>query len=182
MTLLDGEEYMELLEYRRAEWEAAHPAREAAEAQIAQIKAEFPDANPQIKPKLPPLRPLLEWFILPGDEDLVDMAALERAVAPEPAPKRTPRPRVYRSAASLREERDRVQARMDAVAGRGDCGDVAAINISPSSSKPRIAAAGRRRFAQMDRDLEQYGQLAKRLASLNSRIASAEYREVRAAS
>jgi hypothetical protein len=160
MTLLTGNEYMELLVQRQREWFEAHQAE-----------------NRPWTLKAPPL---LEWFILPGDEDLVDMAALERTAEPEP--KRETRPRTYRSAASLREERDRVQARMDAVAGRGDCGDVAAINIAPSSSNRRIAAAGRRRFAQMDRDLEQYTKLRQHRDHLNGRIANAEAREARAAS
>lgn len=164
---MNGDEYMELLEQRRAAWEAAHPAREAAEAQIAQIKRDFPGANPQLKPNWTPLRPLLEWFIEPGDEDLVTL--------PEPEPKPKPRPRVYRSAASLREEREQVQAQIEAL--WEDDGDMAVVNLSPHAKSRAARNAGRRRMANLDREIDLGLRLSRRLQSLDARIASAEARE-----
>lgn len=170
MTLLTGDEYMQLLHQRRAEWEAAHPARVGGA--LDRIKREHPGANPQPRPGWSTARPLLEWFVRDGDEDLVDMSALES----EPQPKRVPRPRVYRSAASLRAERDRVQEQLDAVAG-DDSGDMAIVNLSPFSRSRAAAAAGRRRFAKLDRDLERYTRLKRRLERLDSRVDAAEARE-----
>lgn len=170
---LTGDEYMQLLEQRRAEWEAAHPAREAAEAEIARIKREFPNANPTLKPGWEPPVALLEWFVRPGDEDLVDLPE------DKPAPKPKREPRVYRSAASLIEERELLVDRRDAITA-DDGGDMAATNLSPSSRSRAARNAGRRRFAQLDRDLERVADLNRRIASLNSRIARAVAREARA--
>lgn len=164
---MNRDEYMELLEQRRAAWEAAHPAREAAEAQIAQIKRDFPGSKPQLKPKWTPLQPLLEWFIEPGDEDLVTF--------PEPEPKPKPRPRVYRSAASLREEREEVQAQIEAL--WEDDGDMAVVNLSPHAKSPAARNAGRRRMANLDREIDLGLRLSRRLQSLDARIAAAEARE-----
>lgn len=120
--------------------------------------------------------PLLEWFIRDGDERWVQLP--ETA----PAPKRERKPRVCRSAASLREERDRVQVKIDAIAGIGSDDDNAIVNLSPYSRSKAAASAGQRRFAQMDRDLVRFADLHKQLANLNSRIATAEAREERQAS
>ncbi|WP_026931194.1 hypothetical protein [Glycomyces tenuis] len=171
---LTGDEYMQLLEQRRSEWEAAHPAREAAEAEIARIKREFPGANPTLKPGWEPPRPLLEWFIRPGDEDLVDLPEKQTA------PKRAPKPRVYRSAASLIAERDELVERRDAIVA-DDGGDMAAVNLSPHSRSRAARNAGRRRFAQLDRDLERVAKLNRRIQALNFRITTAQAREKRAA-
>lgn len=116
--------------------------------------------------------PLLEWFIADDDEQFV--------VLPTPPEKPAPKPRQYRSAASLREERDGLLARMEQAAGRNDPGDLAATNLSPSSRSRAARNAGRRRFAQMDRDLETYAKLRRRLDVLNGRIARAEAREAAA--
>lgn len=168
---LTGDEYMELLVQRRAEWEAAH--RQDAEAEIERIKREFPGANPRLKSGWEPPPALLEWFVRPGDEDLVDLPESK------PAPKRTPKPRTYQSAASLREERDRLVSQRSAIVGGG--GDMAEVNLSPSSRSRAARNAGRRRFAKLDRDLERYTALSRRIDSLNFRIARAEAREERAA-
>lgn len=165
---LTGEQYMELLEERRTEWEAAH--QPDPEAEIERIKAEFPNARPKLKPGWVPPRPLLEWFVEPGDEDLVELPE------PKPAPKRTPKPRTYRSVQSLKEERDRLLARRAAIVA-DDGGDMAEVNLSPSSRSRAARNAGRRRFAQLDRDLERYTALTRRIEALNSRIARAEARE-----
>lgn len=120
------------------------------------------------------LRPLLEWFIRDGDEEFVQL--------PETAPaaKRERTPRTYRSAESLRAERDQVQARMNAITGSGP-DDPASVNLSPFSRSKAARTAGRRRFAKLDRDLERYTALSQRLAALSSRIINAEARERKAA-
>lgn len=170
---LTGEEYMALLEQRRAEWEAAHPAREAAEAEVERIKRAFPGANPVLKPGWSPPTALLEWFVRPGDEDLVDLPK------EQPAPKRERRPRVYQSAASLIAERDGLVARRDAIVA-DDGGDLAETNLSPSSRSRAARSAGRRRFAKLDRDLERVAKLSRRIEALNFRITTAQAREERA--
>jgi hypothetical protein len=114
--------------------------------------------------------PLLEWFIDDGDEQWVQL--------PQPEVRPVPKPRRYRSAASLREERDVLLRKMEAVAGRGDVGDGAAVNLSPSARSRSARVAGRRRFAQMDRDLT-YTRLRDRVNVLNGRIARAEAREAK---
>lgn len=172
---MTGDQYMELLEQRRAAYMAANPPRQIAEAAIERIKREFPHANPQLKPKWQPLEALLEWFIQPGDEDLVELPEKK------PAPKRQPKPRVYRSAASLREERDRLVARRVAIIAIDADGDMASTNLSPLSRSRAARNAGRRRFAQLDRDLERVANLNRRIRSLDFRINTAEAREKRAA-
>jgi hypothetical protein len=116
--------------------------------------------------------PLLEWFIRPGDERFVQLPS-ETA-----APKRERQPRAYRSAASLRAEHAEVQARMDAITGAGS-DDPAIVNLSPYSRSRAAARAGRRRFAQLDRDLERYTALRARLTRLENRIAMADARETK---
>lgn len=114
--------------------------------------------------------PLLEWFI--RDED-VEYVVLTESV---PTPKRKPKPRVYRSAASIREELERVTAQRDAIGG-SDIPDRAAANLSPFARSKAAARAGRRRFAQMDRDLEKFTRLTKRIDQLASQLINAEARE-----
>lgn len=127
--------------------------------------------NPQVT-----LPPLLEWFIREGDEAHVILPNHEAQ------PKRVRTPRVYRTAASLREERDRIQARMDQVAGTDPSGgDNAVVNLSPNSRSKAARTAGRRRFAQNDRALATFTALRKRRDALASQIARADAREARAA-
>lgn len=122
-----------------------------------------------------PLRypPLLEWFIQPGDE--------QHVILPEPTPaqERPRKSRTYRSAATIRADLAAVEARMVQVADRGTTGDRAAANLSPHSRSKAAASAGRRRFAQMDRDLQRYAALAKRRDALAGQLARAENREAR---
>jgi hypothetical protein len=150
---IDGEAYMQVLLDRQAAYEAAHPNRPGA---------------------LPRMRPLLEWFIQDGDEKWV--------ILPEHkfAPKRTPTPRTYRSAASIREELGALEARMARIAGSGP-DDPAAVNLSPFARSRAARNAGRRRFAQLDRDLERYTQLTTRRDQLTGQLRSAETREAKAA-
>ena len=172
---LTGDEYIALLERRRNAWEAANPPRAALEASIERIKRDFPGMNPVIRSDWEPWPALLTWFIEDGDEDLVDIPEQK------PQPKRKPKPRVYRSAASLREERDKLVAQRDAITADDEAPDRAIANLSPSARSKAARTAGRRRFAKLDRDLEKYANLSRRIASLNSRIINAEARERRAA-
>jgi hypothetical protein len=144
---IDAEDYMQVLLDRQAAWEAEHPSQGW-------------------------VRPLLEWFIEPGDEKWVRL--------PEPAPtaKRQPTPRVYRSAESIRAELADVEARMARVAGE-DCGDGAVVNLSPYSRSRAARNAGRRRFEKLDRDLERYSKLKARRDRLAAQLARAEAREAK---
>lgn len=116
--------------------------------------------------------PLLEWFVRAEDEPHV--------VIPEttPQPKRTPKPRVYRSAESIRAELNEVTTQLDSFSSN-DVPDRAAANLSPHARSKAAARAGRARFARMDRDLERYTALTQRRDHLASRLASAEARENR---
>lgn len=148
-TPMTGDQYMEVLAERQRTWERKH-------------------TTPDMRPRYPAL---LAWFILPGEELLV------RLPEPAPATRPTREPRRYRSAESLRQERDQLVQRMAAIAGTGDTPDRAAANLSPHSRSRAARTAGRRRFDQMDRALETYARLSWRLTALNGRIARAEARE-----
>jgi hypothetical protein len=145
---VNGDEYIAILLQRQAAWIARNHPR----------GTRFP--------------PLLEWFIQDGDEKWVQLPE----TTPAPPKKRTPR--VCRSAASLREERDKVQAKMDRIADSGS-DDPASVNLSPFSRSKPAARAGRRRFEKLDHDLERYTKLDARLTHLNHRINTAEAREAR---
>jgi hypothetical protein len=176
---VNGDEYMELLEQRRAEAEAAARARRAEQDQLERFRNAPLGVNPQITTQAWVQGPLLEHFVRPGDEDLLDLPD------PAPAPNREPHPRVYRSAASLREERDRLQARraahIDSDNGSPAHDAFAIVNVSTQSRNRAARASGRRRFAGLDRELKQYAALTRRIQSLDSRIAKAEAREARPA-
>lgn len=116
---------------------------------------------------------LYEWFILSGEEDLVRLP--EHVPAEKPA--RTPR--VYRSAASLHEERGKLLARMIQVAGTEGTPDRAAANLSPNARSRAARRAGQRRFAKMDRDLATFAALQRKVAVLDGKIARAEAREAK---
>lgn len=118
---------------------------------------------------------LLEWFILPGEEALVRLP--EHVPAEKPARK----PRVYRSAAELHEERGKLLARMITVAGTDDVPDRAAANLSPNARSRAARTAGRRRFDRMDRALEEFARLQRRVSVLDGQIARAQAREARQA-
>lgn len=136
---LTGDEYVQLLLHRQSEWLAANP--------------------PNTRGRLTSLPPLLEWFIRDGDEDLVEL--------PQPAPKPAPRPRTYRSAESLRADRDQLTARRDRIIFGGH-DDPAACNINT-----------RARWKQLDRDIAAVAALSRRIQRLDHRIVAAEHREQR---
>lgn len=155
-------------------FEPAQPITEPTDAEdymavLMQRQQAWKRAHPHAE-----LLPLLEWLTLPGEEDLVRLP--EHAPAEKPARK----PRVYRSAAELHEERGRLLARMITVAGTGDVPDRAAANLSPNARSRAARTAGRRRFARMDRALEEFARLRRRVTVLDGQIARAEAREARA--
>ena len=119
--------------------------------------------------------PLLpEHFIEDGDEKWVILPDAK------PAPKRQRTARRYRPAADIRAELADVEARMARIAGSGP-DDPAAVNLSPFARSRAARNAGRRRFAQLDRDLERYTKLAARRDTLAFALKSAEAREAKAA-
>ncbi|MEQ7847761.1 hypothetical protein [Nocardioides kribbensis] len=147
MSGMTGDEYMDLLLERQAEWERKHAG----------------------DPRRPWARPLLEWFIREGD-DLLFTPPEE-----QPQPKRATQSRVYRSAASLRAERDRLVTQRaplltPILTDRAAAGGVA---LGPKRTA--------RVQAQEDRRLQRYVSLTRRIEALETRIQRAEAREVRAA-
>lgn len=120
------------------------------------------------KPFRPKFPPLLEWFIRPGDEALVELPAEEL----QPKPVRKPRQRKPVDVEALKARREQLAAKRDRIAGH-DTGDRAAANLSTQSRHRAARTAGRRRFAQMDRDLEAFTRLTKQIEQLDSRIARA---------
>lgn len=142
---MSGDEYMDLLLQRQADWERDNRINEAR----------------------PWVRPLLEWFIRPGDEELFTPPA------ETPQPKREANPRVYRTAASLREERDRLAAQAEPLT-RPILSDRAAAGG---------VALGAKRTARVqkseDRRLQKYVALTRRIESLEHRIRLAEAREAK---
>jgi hypothetical protein len=133
------DQYLALLQSRRDEHEAEHPAR-------------------------PGFPALLEWFVRDGDEELF--------TPPAETPKPAPQPRHYRSAASLRAERDYVAALRDRVADSAALPDVAA------SRGLALGARGTARHQQAsDRALARHAALTARIDHLDWRIGRAERRE-----
>jgi hypothetical protein len=139
-------------------------------ARQAAYEAERQAAHPALGFRLPAL---LTWFIRDDDEQYV--ITPDAAPSPKPEPKTT-KSRVYRSAASIREELARVDAQLAAI-GAEECTDNAVVNLSPFSRSKAAARAGRRRFARMDRDLEKHTALSRRRARLAGSLTRAEARE-----
>ena len=154
--LLSPDQYMDLLLARQAAYVTEHP------------------------PARPWILPPLEWFVREGDEALIDMAAIDasnkapaRSIAAKPD--RDPRPRVYRSAASLRGERAELVARRDA------CAQVGLPDRAAAGGEGIGVRRGRRYLKRMDNALRRYAVLDQRVKTLDSRIARAEAREAKAA-
>lgn len=142
---MTGEEYMALLLQRQSEWESEHPGRQ------------------------PWARPLLEWFIRDGDE------LLFIPPAEVPQPKRETKPRVYRTAASLREQRERLVTQRAPLL----------VPLSPDRAASGGQALGRKRTGRMqqreDARLRRFVELDRRIRALDYRIQRAEARERKAA-
>ncbi len=134
------DDYMVLLQQRLDEFTAAQPAPRHTTYRIAI-----------------PLPPLLEWFILPTDEQFV--------ILPTAAPKPKPTPRRYVPSSELRTRRDKLVQQRDALMFDRPA-DRAAANIS-----------GNARWKKLDRDIAKGARLARRIEALEYRIKAAEHRE-----
>lgn len=169
MVLLTPDEYVDLLNQRSRQHQAELQERRKAEG-------------------LPPVydwaRPMLARMIRDGDEHLVDMDALTTRTheleCPPVVPKQPATPRVYRSAASLIEERNKLQSRLDRVCRwrLHDTDDMAAYGGIGIRQTPRQQ---RKADASHDRALEQAVALTKRVSKLDWRISSAQAREAKSA-
>ena len=118
---LTGDEYMELLLARQAEFMSQYEPRPGAKALLA---------------------PTLETFVRAGDEDLVEL--------PKPAPKPVPAPRRYRPAPYWRERIAALDVQMAAAGDSVDLGDRAAaggVGLGPK----RAARHGKRADGALSR-------------------------------
>lgn len=153
--MISMDEYMQLLVGRLNEY--MEPLERKAAA----------DAERLGRPVLPPLPPLLQWFIRDGDELLVEM--------PEPVAKRKPEPRRYRPASYWQERVARIEEQMAATAARADVGDRAAAG--GCALGPRRTA---RHQERADAALQRYCALERRLLYAEDMLRSARARELRA--
>lgn len=135
------DDYMVLLQQRLDEFTAAQPAAPRHTTYRIAI----------------PLPPLLEWFILPTDEQFVEL--------PTKAPKPKPTPRRYVPSSELRARRDKLVQECDALMLDRPA-DRAAANIS-----------GAPRWKKLDRDIAKGARLVRRIEALDYRIKAAEHRE-----
>ena len=148
---LSPEQYMDLLLERQAAYDAQHPR-----------VLGFP--------------PLLEWFIRDGDEDLVDMDAIDRANRPDPAPRPAPEPRYYKPASHWRARLERIDAELDRLNGvqRHATDDPAAYGGLGVRQTPRQ----RRQYAaRIDRTAERHVRLTRERAEVVGKLRRAERRE-----
>lgn len=144
MSTLTGDEYIALLQQRQAEY-------------VAQLS---PRRHPWVVP-------LLEWFIRDGDEHLFTPPKEQSQ------PKRVTKPRTYRSAESLRAERDRLIAQRDPLA-------VPLLSDRAASHGQALGAKRTARIQQReDSRLRRYVELDERIKALDVRIARAERREAK---
>lgn len=119
--------------------------------------------------------PLLEWFVRDGDEHLVDMDAIRAANdATTDQPRPAAKPRRYRTAAELRDKRDRLAARRDALA------DIALPDRAAATGQGIGRKRAIRYAARMDSRLRRYVELDVKVRALEDKIRRAEAREARA--
>jgi hypothetical protein len=134
-------------------------------AVLLERQAAFVDKHPPMRPWL---LPLLESFIRDGDEALFTPPAMQ------PQSKRETKPRVFRSAESLRIERDRLVARRAPLLAP----------LLPEMAAAGGAGIGRKRgdriIKREDGRLRRYVELTRRIDALNDRILRAEHRERKA--
>jgi len=131
---------------------------------------------------LPPLKswvkPTPDMMVRDSDEALIDTDALNARLSTldKPAPRRQPKPRTYRSAASLRAEHDTVNQRIAALDGirRHDTDDMAAYGGIGVRQTPR---QHRQYAARVDRAISDYVALEQRRSGLEARLRRAEIRE-----
>lgn len=142
---LTGDQYMELLLARQAEFMAQYEPRPGAKALLA---------------------PTLETFVRAGDEDLVEL--------PEPPPKRTPSPRRYRPASYWRDRIAALDAQMQATTAGIDLGDRAAaggvgIGRARAARHGKHADAALSRYATLARRREHAEWMLHRAAERDQR-------------
>lgn len=150
MALLSPDEYADLLMQRQAAWIAERPGRSW-------------------------VRPLLSMFINDGDEDIVDMAAIEAHNA-KPTPQRPKKPRQYKPASHWRAELTRIDARLDALDGvqRHATGDPAAYG----GVGVRQTVRQRRKYGdRIDRTAAEYVRLTGQRNDVAAKLWRAEQRE-----
>lgn len=150
---LTPDEYMALLLERRDDYETRHP------------------------PTRPWIRALPEWFIRDGDEDLVDMDAIEdvnRRATEQPT--RTPKPRNYRPASHWREKLARIDRELDALdpGPRFGTTDMAAYG---GVGVPQTARQNAQWARRIDRTAERYVRLTRARDEIAGKLARAERRE-----
>jgi hypothetical protein len=155
MSKLTPNEYMDLLVRRRDEHERQHP------------------------PVSSWIRALPDWFIRDGDEDIVDMEAIERANRAVDAVERPKKPRRYKTAAELRERRERLQGQLDRLSGvrRHDTDDPAAYGGIGIRQTVRQRA---KYAARLDRSITEAVRLQEQIKGLDARIIRADAREAKA--
>lgn len=143
---LTGDEYMALLVERQAAYVAAHP------------------------PLKPWIMPLLEWFVLPGDEELFTPPK------PKPQPKPARKPRTYRPASHWRERLERIDAALAALDpgprhGTTDRAAYGGVGV-PQTARQNAQWANR-----IDRTARRYGELSRAREEIAGKLARAERRE-----
>lgn len=140
---LTSDEYMALLTERRDAYMAA-------------------TTTPTYQPRSWVAQPLLEQFVQPGDE------LLFTPPTEQPAPRRTPESRPARPAQSLddlRARRDRLQVEADRLAA-------AEVTDRAAAGGVALGPARTRRLAErVDGRLRRHGDLTRRIARLDARIA-----------
>lgn len=146
------DEYMDVLLARQAAHIADHP------------------------PRRPGFPPLLEWFIRPGDEDLVNMNAIKAATTREDGPPSVKKPRTYRPAAHWRDQLARIDARLEAINGitRHGTTDPAAYG---GIGVRQTARQQQRYWARIDRAAAEHTRLTARRAEVAAKLRRAEQRE-----
>lgn len=148
---LSPDQYMDLLAKRRDDYYAEHE-------------------------HIPGFPALLDWFIQPGDEDLVDMTAIETANRAADDTGRPRQPRRYRPASHWRERLAAIQARLDALNGiqRHDTDDRAAHGgIGIRQTSRQRAQYGKR----IDRVAAEYVELERERRDVAAKLRRAEARE-----
>lgn len=156
MTVYSQEEYLAELLRRQDAYVAAHPGAPGREW----------------------VRPLLTWFV--RDDDQVEGVTVDVPPSPPPVakpPRPDRRPEIRGRLARNRDRLAGIRHQLDALSGEGD---PATVNLSSFARNRAAAAAGRRRLAQLDRDITRGTSLLATEAGLLHRIALDEARLARA--
>lgn len=152
MTLLSPAQYMDLLKQRADEWQAE-------------------------RPRITGFPPLYEWFIRPGDEDLIDMDAIDADLARlDQQPKPARKPRTYRPASYWRHRLVSIERRLEALTGvtRHDTTDRAAHTGIGIRQTPRQRA---KYAARIDATAEKVVKLTGQRDHARRMLRKAEERE-----